>query len=182
MSDSPKGRLVAALARARVPLGFGFAIAVLLMARPTPRTLAGGFLVALCGEAFRVWAAGHLEKGREVTRSGPYRWTRHPLYMGSFVIGAGLAIASARASVAMLIVGYLAATIIAAIRHEETQMRARFGGEYDAYLRSGSEGSDRRFSWGRAMRNKEYRAMAGLAAAAAVLAIKAAYGSWNGLG
>ena len=50
--------------------------------------------VALAGEAIRFWAAGHLNKSREVTRSGPYRFVAHPLYLGSSVIGAGLAIAS----------------------------------------------------------------------------------------
>jgi len=46
-------------------------------------------VVAACGELLRLWAAGHLEKSREVTTSGPYRFTRHPLYMGSTLIGIG---------------------------------------------------------------------------------------------
>ena len=62
------------LARRRVPLGFVTAVAALVLARPTWTTWRYGLLVALAGEAIRVWAAGHLEKSREVTRSGPYRW------------------------------------------------------------------------------------------------------------
>ena len=54
-----------------------------------------GGVVTLVGEACRIWAAGHLEKGLEVTRSGPYRLTRHPLYIGSAIIAAGVAIAAA---------------------------------------------------------------------------------------
>ena len=54
------------------------------------------------GEALRIWAAGHLEKGREVTRSGPYRWTRHPLYIGSAIIALGVVIAARSAIVALL--------------------------------------------------------------------------------
>ena len=68
----------------------------LWLARPTSRSLAIGGAMALVGEALRIWAAGHLEKGREVTRSGPYRLTRHPLYLGSAIIGVGVAIAAAR--------------------------------------------------------------------------------------
>ncbi|MGE5361373.1 MAG: hypothetical protein ACM3NQ_20340, partial [Bacteroidales bacterium] len=68
------------LARLRVPLGFAFGVFVFLLARPTPTTLAWGLGVSAIGEAIRLWAAGHVEKGREVTSSGPYRWTRHPLY------------------------------------------------------------------------------------------------------
>src|SRR4051812_38008929 len=120
-------RLDQALARSRVPLGFVFGGAVLWLARPTYATLASGGAIAAAGELLRVWAAGHLEKGREVTRSGPYRMTRHPLYAGSALIGAGVAVASAAWSVAVLVTVYLLSTIVAAIRHEEANMRAAFG-------------------------------------------------------
>ena len=166
-----------ALARRRVPLGFVFGAAVILLAKPTPRSVVMGGAIAIAGEMFRIWAAGHLEKGREVTRSGPYRLTRHPLYMGSAIIAVGVAIASARLAVAMLVAAYIASTLIAAIRHEEASMRAAFGQQYDAYLQSRAQPVDRPFSLGRAMRNKEYRAIAGLAAGAAILAIKAAFSS-----
>src|SRR5438105_9622349 len=91
-----RARLDEVLARSRVPLGFVFGAVVVWLAHPTFRTLAMGAAVAAAGELIRVWAAGHLEKGREVTRSGPYRLTRHPLYAGSALIGAGVAIASAQ--------------------------------------------------------------------------------------
>ena len=77
-----------------MPLGFVTTIAALVLARPTWATWRAGLLVALVGEAIRVWAAGHLEKGREVTRSGPYRWTRHPLYVGSTILALGVVIAA----------------------------------------------------------------------------------------
>ena len=60
------------LARWRVPLGYVLAIAAFWLASPTARSLAIGAIVGAIGEAFRMWAAGHLEKGREVTTSGPY--------------------------------------------------------------------------------------------------------------
>src|SRR5919106_3708853 len=103
-----------ALARWRVPLGFVFGAAVLWLARPTLRSLAIGAAVAVVGEMIRIWAAGHLEKGREVTVSGPYRLTRHPLYVGSTVMGVGLAIAAASWIVALLVIAYLAITLTAA--------------------------------------------------------------------
>src|SRR6476659_9833525 len=80
------------LARLRVPLGFLFGACVFYFAHPTWRTLAAGAAIGLLGESIRLWAAGHLEKSREVTRSGPYRYTRHPLYLGSSVMGAGVAV------------------------------------------------------------------------------------------
>jgi protein-S-isoprenylcysteine O-methyltransferase Ste14 len=156
-----------------VPLGFVCAVAVLWLANPTMRSLTIGAIVAATGEAIRIWAAGHLEKGREVTQSGPYRLTRHPLYVGSAIIAAGAAIASARISVAIVIGVYLAVAIGAAIRHEEANMRAAFGDSYDAYAQSRATPVMRSFSLGRAMKNKEYKAVAGLAAVAAMLAMKA---------
>ena len=121
------------IARWRVALGFAFGLLVAWLAAPTWRSLAAGALVAVAGEALRVWAAGHVEKSREVTRSGPYRFTRHPLYLGSSVIALGIAVACASWAVAGLVGVYVAVTLSAAIRAEEAHLRAKFGGEYDAY-------------------------------------------------
>src|SRR5476651_1336233 len=118
MSDgrSLGGMLVATLARLRVALGFVFGVLVLVLAQPTGRSLLIGMSIAVGGEAIRIWAAGHLRKSREVTVSGPYRWCPHPLYVGSSVMGAGLAIAAASVPVAVLIGIYLSATLTAAIK------------------------------------------------------------------
>lgn len=167
--------LAARLARVRVPLGFFCAGAVLWLARPTLRSLAIGGVVAMLGELIRIWAAGHLEKGREVTQSGPYRLTRHPLYVGSAIIGMGAAIASARISAMVVITAYMAITLTSAIRHEEAGMRAAFGDQYDAYAESRAQPETRPFSLARAIKNKEHKSVAGLAAVGALLAAKALY-------
>jgi protein-S-isoprenylcysteine O-methyltransferase Ste14 len=175
-----RARFDQALARSRVPLGFVVGATVLWLARPTFSTLAMGGAIAAMGEMVRIWAAGHLEKASEVTRSGPYRFTRHPLYAGSALIGIGVVIASARWTVAALIAVYLLLTVVSAIRHEEANMRADFGGHYDAYVTSHAKPGDRpkpvgrRFSAERAFRNREYRAVVGLLAAADIFALKAA--------
>jgi protein-S-isoprenylcysteine O-methyltransferase Ste14 len=163
------------LARRRVTLGFLSAVVAMWLAAPTRRSVAAGAIVALAGEAVRVWAAGHLEKGREVTTTGPYRVTRHPLYLGSTVIGAGVAIASANAIVAALVLGYLAVTLTAAIRTEESHLTQKFGAAYPEYRDGRAPGAGRRFSFGRVMRNREYRAAAGLTVAFALLWWKAGF-------
>jgi protein-S-isoprenylcysteine O-methyltransferase Ste14 len=174
--------LVRRLARLRVPLGFLFALAVLWLAQPTGLTLLCGTLVAAVGEALRIWAAGHLNKSREVTSSGPYRWFGHPLYAGSCVMGVGLAIAANSALVAVLIAIYLLTTISAAIRSEEAFLRQEFGDAYDRYRRGSAaahlSAEMRRFSLQQAMANREHRALAGLAIAVLLLVLKATY---NGL-
>jgi hypothetical protein len=164
--------LAVVLARRRVPLGFACAAAALWLARPTPRSLVIGSMVAAAGELVRIWAAGHLEKGREVTVSGPYRLTRHPLYVGSSIIGAGIAIASASVIVAVLTAAYLGITLSAAISTEEKHLTEKFGAAYPQYRDGRASPPPRRFSFARAMRNREYRAVAGLAAALALLALR----------
>jgi protein-S-isoprenylcysteine O-methyltransferase Ste14 len=161
------------LARLRVPLGFVTGILVLWLARPTWNLLAAGTIVALAGESVRVWAAGHLEKSREVTRSGPYKWSRHPLYVGSALMGAGVAIACQNPMAVAAIGLYLAITMTAAIRTEEAFLRATFGPEYDEYCRGAGAVANRTFSLARAWRNREYRAVAGMGAVFAILALKA---------
>ncbi len=177
------------LARLRVPLGFLFAVLVIVLARPTGSTLVIGGAIALVGEALRIWAAGHLNKSREVTQSGPYRYFAHPLYVGSSVMGVGLALASGSVWVVVLIVLYLGSTITAAVRSEEAFLRQKFGDQYDRYRRGEAGARDaaaatRRFSVAQAQANHEYRAMLGLVVAVVVLSLKAAYNGalWPGAG
>jgi len=160
------------LARWRVALGFVFAAVVLWEARPTVKSLLIGATVALVGEMLRTWAAGHLEKSKEVTSSGPYRYTRHPLYLGSSLIGIGLALASNNVGVFVLVVLYLAATLTAAMRSEEAHLREKFGGAYDAYAERRAEPMIRQFSWSRALGNREHHTMLGLLAGFVLLALK----------
>jgi hypothetical protein len=177
------------LARRRVPLGFLSALLVIWLARPTGITLAIGAAIAVVGEALRIWAAGHLNKSREVTSSGPYRFFAHPLYVGSAIMGAGLAVASNNVLVAAIIAVYLGATIGAAIRSEEAYLRSRFGDGYTRY-RSGDSASNRagiqtrRFSPAQAMANREYRAVTGLLVAMLLLLLKATYNGvfWRAAG
>ena len=160
------------LTRFRVGLGFLFAAIVLWLSRPEWSSWVAGAVIAASGELLRIWAAGHLEKSQEVTSSGPYRFARHPLYMGSTMIGIGVAVASASFAVAAIIGVYLGFTLSAARRSEEAHLRDKFGDAYDAYLESRAEPMPRRFSLARALRNREHHAIAGLLAGFALLAVK----------
>jgi protein-S-isoprenylcysteine O-methyltransferase Ste14 len=160
------------LVRRRISLGFVVAVSTAILARPTWNTWFAGLVVAGAGECLRIWAAGHLEKSREVTQSGPYRWTRHPLYAGSAIMALGIVIASRSLVVALLAAIYIGTTIPAAIRSEEAFLRRTFGDAYDRYRHAGATTVARRFSLERARRNREYRAVAGLLAGFALLALK----------
>ncbi len=166
------------LARFRVALGWVFGPLVLLLAEPTTASLAVGFAIALVGEALRFWAAGHLNKSREVTSSGPYRWFSHPLYVGSSIMGLGLGVASHSLIAIGLIALYLALTLTAAMRSEEAHLRRVFGEYYDRFKRGEllrDTESQRRFSFAQAMANHEPRAVAGLLVAWLLLFAKATY-------
>ena len=167
-----RARLAGVLVRRRVTLGFVVACVAIVLARPTWISWSAGFAVACAGEAIRVWAAGHLQKSREVTRSGPYRWTRHPLYVGSGIIALGVIIAARSALVALLGAAYIGITIPMAIRSEEAFLQRTFGTTYDLYRRDEAPPMMRRFSLAHAWRNREYRAVLGLAGGFAVLAAK----------
>jgi len=167
-----RARLAEALVRRRVTLGFAVALAALLLAQPTWLTWSAGLATACAGEALRIWAAGHLDKSREVTRSGPYRWTRHPLYVGSTIMALGVVIASRSALVAFIGVAYVGVTIPMAIRAEEAFLRRTFGPTYDLYQRDEAPPMLRRFSLANARRNREHRAALGLIGGFAILAAR----------
>ena len=104
--------------------------------------------------------------------SGPYRWMRHPLYVGSTILALGIVIAARSYVLGALAVLYVGTTIPAAIRSEEAFLRRTFGDAYERYARAEHAGVVRRFSLERARRNKEYRAVLGTAAGFALLALR----------
>ena len=148
------------LARWRVALGFLSAIFAYWFARSTWTSIAIGLSISAVGELVRIWASGHLDKAREVTRSGPYKYVSHPLYLGSCIMGVGFAIAAAALIPAIIVGVYLALTIPAAMI---TETRAI------ANLESGVE---RPFSVARVMTNREYRAVAGFVIGAGLLILR----------
>jgi protein-S-isoprenylcysteine O-methyltransferase Ste14 len=160
------------LARLRVPLGFVCATAALVLARPAWWSWGAGLAMAVLGEGLRLWAAGHIEKGREITRSGPYRFVRHPLYLGSTLLGVGFALASRSLMVWIVAVTYLGITLAAAVRLEEKTLDARFDGAYSEYRAGRAEPVARRFSWARVMANREYRALGGVVIAFLYLVVR----------
>src|SRR5438874_2712151 len=174
--------MIPILARLRVALGFVFGALVLVLAKPDRTSLMAGASIACCGEAIRVWAAGHLHKSKEVTASGPYRWTAHPLYVGSSIMGVGLAIICASVPATLLIAVYLVATLTAAIKSEEAFLRRTFGEQYDLY-RAGqlakraasARKPAKRFSLAQVITNREHRALVGFLIAVLLLILKATY-------
>src|SRR5450432_743900 len=90
------------VARLRVPSGFLIVIVFALFSQPTAQSLAIGLPVSLIGLGLRAWAAGSLAKDRQLATGGPYAYARNPLYIGTLLVAAGLAVASSSAGLAAL--------------------------------------------------------------------------------
>lgn len=116
----------------RLPLGFVFGIAYLIWARPTPLTLAVGGAIAFIGVLIRAWASGHIVKNRVLAVTGPYAHTRNPLYFGSFLIGAGFAIA-AHWGLLLVVIAFWALVYAPTMERERANIRERFPDAYDRY-------------------------------------------------
>ena len=186
--------------RWRVPLGFLVGAFFIALSRPRGWTLVAGGVVALCGLLVRAWSAGHIRKNAQLATSGPYAYTRNPLYFGSFLLGLGFTIAAGQPRLlggawATLVFGGLFAALFLGIylpvmRVEAATMAELFGAEYARYARAvplffprlspyrDEANAGVRFDAGLYMRYREYRAALGLLAAWGVLALKAALASW----
>jgi protein-S-isoprenylcysteine O-methyltransferase Ste14 len=160
-------------ARWRVRLGYPLAILVLWFARPNPRTILAAIPVGLIGLLVRASAAGHLHKQEVLTMTGPYAYTRNPLYFGSAILTLAAAIATYSWISAAILCVYFALFYSFVMKREEGELRQLHGASFEEYARavplffpgltpakapSGVAGS---FSFAQYKKNREYRAAIG---------------------
>ena len=120
--------------RIRIPLGFLTAALFVWLARPTLTSLIVGALVMVPGLALRGFASGHVQKDQQLTTSGPYAYTRNPLYLGSLLLAAGFAIAARSWWVVGMMLLTLILIYVPVVAGEERYLRNAFP-EYDDYAR-----------------------------------------------
>lgn len=171
--------------RIRVPLGFAFALFYLWVACPSWTSLAIGTTVAVPGILLRALASGHVRKNEELTTSGPYAYTRNPLYLGSLIMAVGFAIAARSAWVLVLIVVMFCAIYLPVIRAEEAFLRQTFP-SFDEYAHNVPRLLPRLSTFGNAggafsrplyWQHREYNAILGTVALMAALVAKLVWGS-----
>lgn len=119
--------------RIRVPLGFAFAVLYFWLARPVWWSIAAGTGVALIGVLIRALASGHVRKNEELTTTGPYGYTRNPLYLGSIIIAIGFALAARNLWIGVVLVVMFLAIYLPVIRSEEEFLRGKFS-NFDDYV------------------------------------------------
>jgi protein-S-isoprenylcysteine O-methyltransferase Ste14 len=169
--------------RIRVPLGFVFAVLYLWLAKPSLRFLLSSLLLIVPGLLIRALASGHVRKNEALATSGPYAYTRNPLYLGSLLIGIGFAMAARSWWVGVLLVVMFFSIYLPVIRDEEHFLRQKFPefGEYARHVprmfprftpNRSAENEPSGFSPSLYMQHREYNAMLGALAVLAALIIK----------
>jgi protein-S-isoprenylcysteine O-methyltransferase Ste14 len=112
--------------RIRVPVGFVAAALYIWLARPTWSSILYGSAIILPALVLRTSASGHVKKNQEVTTSGPYAYTRNPLYLGSIILVIGFGVASRNVWLAITLIMIFVALYLPVIRAEEDFLRSRF--------------------------------------------------------
>ena len=168
--------------RIRVPLGFVFAAVFLWRARPSLWSLALSLLFVVPGLLVRGYAAGYVKKNAELTQTGPYAYTRNPLYLGSMMAAFGFAGASRRWELVVLLAVLFLVIYLPVILSEEKFLRSRFA-DFNHYaarvprllprLTPAETGNAERssFSAERYRRHREYNSVMGAAALYAALVL-----------
>ena len=111
-------------------MGFACAGLFVVLAKPRWATLFLGGAVSVIGLALRAWAAGHIRKNDALATSGPYAYTRNPLYLGSFLLGLGFTIAAARWELALVFVALFLGIYLPVMRVEASTLARLFGESY----------------------------------------------------
>jgi len=167
--------------RIRVPLGFAFAVLYFWLARPTWRSLGIGTVLIVPGLLIRALASGHVRKNETLATSGPYAYTRNPLYLGSLLIGIGFALAARNWWIGVVLVLMFFAIYLPVIRSEEAFLRERFP-EFEEYAKSvprmlprltpASSEAGGGFSMELYLQHREWNALLGAVAIIVVLIVK----------
>jgi protein-S-isoprenylcysteine O-methyltransferase Ste14 len=172
--------------RIRVPLGFVLAGVFLWLAQPTWKTMLLSLLLVVPGVWLRAYAAGYVRKNRELTLTGPYAYTRNPLYLGSTMIAFGFAVAAGSWIILVALAVMFAAIYIPTILSEEAYLREHFAGfdEYAAKVPrllprltaaefpANENASGGRFSADQWRHHREYNALMGAGAIYLALAVR----------
>ena len=165
--------------RLRVTAGFVMVVAFAWLSQPTLRSLTFGLPVSAMGLLLRAWATGHLEKNIRLAESGPYAHVRNPLYLGTLLVAAGLALAARRWLLAALFAAVFLLIYLPAIELEEQHLRKLFP-NFASYservpalwptVKPVKNGG--RFRFRLYVRNREYQALLGFLAGAMFLLAK----------
>ena len=170
----------------RILLSIVVGIVLYVFAMPTPGTIVAGLPIILLGEGIRIWSSGYITKNKALVQDGPYAMTRHPLYLGNFLIGLGFAVMTAQIGLILLYGVAFGIIYFSTIEEEEESLRERFGQEFSEYARqvppfiprptsitNGHAG----FRWERVKGHREYKTWLAIGIFLVLMVFKSYYGS-----
>ena len=93
---------------------------------PSLASLAWSLLLVVPGLLLRAYASGYVKKNAELTVTGPYAYTRNPLYLGSILMAFGFAAASRSLWITLLLALLFTIIYVPTIYSEEQFLRSTF--------------------------------------------------------
>lgn len=106
--------------------------APLPLEEPSVPAILGVFLI-VAGMMFRIVALGTIHKNDFVNRTGIYSLCRHPLYLGTILMGMGLCLIASDLTTFLIVTAYFLVYYTVTIAWEERLLRYRFGGDHVQY-------------------------------------------------
>lgn len=163
-------------------MGFVAVAVYFAVAHATWRLIFLGLPVALVGVAVRAWASGHLRKNARLAVSGPYAFTRNPLYFGSFLMLGGALISGGSVLLAVALLTLFLLVYYPVMQREALHMQTLFGKEYEVWAASvplffprlspWRAAVPEGFDWDLYLKHREYRAMVGVLVLYSAVALK----------
>lgn len=118
----------------RIPIGFLAGFLFIWRAEPTVASYVAGTVIIILGELIRFISSGTLKKFEGVTRNGMYRYTRNPLYIGSFLLGTGACVMGLDPLFSTVFFVFYIILYSRVILREEKYLVGRYGDDYMQYL------------------------------------------------
>lgn len=122
-------------AKVRLWAGYVYVALAVFFAAPTALTACLGFVLVILGLGVRFQAASELTKDIVLTTSGIYAASRHPLYLGSSLIGLGLAVVTGSMWLSLGLLAILAPLYVRMMALEEKYLTELFPEAYPDYAR-----------------------------------------------
>ena len=157
--------------RWRVRSSLFLILLIIVLAKPTWSSVLVGLGICALGLLIRAWASGHIKKEKELAITGPYRYTRNPLYLGNFILGVSIAVGTNSWWCVLIFAGYFLVFYPPVIKEERERMKRLFPAKYEEYkkhvplffpqLKPFFSASPIKFDWALYRKNREYRALLG---------------------
>lgn len=175
------GNIGAIVSRNRIIVSLLLGVALWFLSKPTPLSIAAGAPFVILGEAIRTWSSGHIRKNQALATTGPYAFTRNPLYLGSGMMGFGFILMGRSWSLLLLFLMFFTLIYRFTILREEEKLSARFGPQFAAYAASvprffprlsAWRRTETAFDWGLVLKHREHRTWLGIVVVLVLMVVR----------